>query len=411
MRIAVWHNLPSGGGKRALRDQVSMLMKRGHHVEIWRPLCADHGPFDLSSYVNEHINPCRYYNPSQNNLFGKFKRLIGQYLNLYELNKNAKLCASEINERKFDVLLSHSCHFMGSPFIGRYIKIPSTLYLHEPNRILYEAKDRHPMALPSRPNNSFFPVKYYVAKFEDKFKHSFYRLKAREEASNASSFDTILVNSYFNRESVLRAYDINSQVCYLGVDTELFKKNKIQPKGRYILAVGAMVREKNYSFLIQAISLIKKNKPKLIIVSNAGNPEYEDYVRELAKNSKVPIEVYYNIPDDHLIRLYSGALLVAYAPRLEPFGYVPLEANACSTPVVAVAEGGVRETVVNELNGLLIDHDPQSMADAINSLLHYPEKAAVLGENGRNFVEENWSLEKATDRLEMKLARQIGIEI
>jgi len=45
---------------------------------------------------------------------------------------------------------------------------------------------------------------------------------------------------------------------------------------------------------------------------------------------------------------------MVYSARLEPFGLAPLEANACATPVVAVAEGGVRESIRNGVNGVLI---------------------------------------------------------
>jgi glycosyltransferase involved in cell wall biosynthesis len=44
---------------------------------------------------------------------------------------------------------------------------------------------------------------------------------------------------------------------------------------------------------------------------------------------------------------------MAYAPRLEPLGLAPLEAGACGLPVVAVAEAGVRETVVDGITGSL----------------------------------------------------------
>ena len=37
MRIALWHNLPPGGGKRAFYDQVAGLVKLGHYVESWCP--------------------------------------------------------------------------------------------------------------------------------------------------------------------------------------------------------------------------------------------------------------------------------------------------------------------------------------------------------------------------------------
>jgi len=51
MKIAVWHNLPSGGGKRALYHHVRGLVERGHRVESWRLISRLFGKEDLvSSY-------------------------------------------------------------------------------------------------------------------------------------------------------------------------------------------------------------------------------------------------------------------------------------------------------------------------------------------------------------------------
>ena len=55
IRIAVWHNLPSGGGKRALYDQVRGLTNRGYHIEAWCPSTADQNFLPLNSLIKEHI--------------------------------------------------------------------------------------------------------------------------------------------------------------------------------------------------------------------------------------------------------------------------------------------------------------------------------------------------------------------
>ena len=57
MKIAVWHNLPSGGGKRALYDHVSGLVARGHEVEVWAPPTAHREYLPLGRIVREHIVP------------------------------------------------------------------------------------------------------------------------------------------------------------------------------------------------------------------------------------------------------------------------------------------------------------------------------------------------------------------
>jgi glycosyltransferase involved in cell wall biosynthesis len=88
-----------------------------------------------------------------------------------------------------------------------------------------------------------------------------------------------------------------------------------------------------------------------------------------------------------------------YAPRLEPFGLAPLEANACGLPVIAVPEGGVRETILDGVNGWLVP-DENAMATVLERLLKNPEEARRLGENGIALVDERWSMEAAIDRLE-----------
>ena len=57
MRIAVWHNLPSGGGKRALHDHVRGLLGRGHTIEAWCPSTADPDYLPLSELIPEHVLP------------------------------------------------------------------------------------------------------------------------------------------------------------------------------------------------------------------------------------------------------------------------------------------------------------------------------------------------------------------
>jgi glycosyltransferase involved in cell wall biosynthesis len=97
--------------------------------------------------------------------------------------------------------------------------------------------------------------------------------------------------------------------------------------------------------------------------------------------------------------------VMVYAPRLEPFGLAPLEANACGLPVVAVAEGGVRETIIDQVNGLLVDNYPDAMAAAIQRLRNDPSFASRLGSTGRKAVEAKWGLDRALDRLEQHLQR------
>src|SRR5262245_25734855 len=126
-------------------------------------------------------------------------------------------------------------------------------------------------------------------------------------------------------------------------------------------------------------------------------------LRALASRLDVVLEVKLCVSDAEIVDLLNRAAVMAYAPRLEPFGFAPLEANACGLAVVGVAEAGVRGAIVDQVNGLLCDPDPQAMTDTIQRLLDNPAYARELGASGRALVESRWSLEGATDRIESRL--------
>ena len=76
-----------------------------------------------------------------------------------------------------------------------------------------------------------------------------------------------------------------------------------------------------------------------------------------------------------------------------------LEANACGMPAIALAEGGVRETVVDGENGRLVD-SPSQMAAVLDRFVNDPAEARALGQRGAAIVRERWTLDAATSRLE-----------
>jgi glycosyltransferase involved in cell wall biosynthesis len=108
----------------------------------------------------------------------------------------------------------------------------------------------------------------------------------------------------------------------------------------------------------------------------------------------------------------NRAAVMIYASRLEPFGIAPLEANACGTPVVAIAEGGIRETIIDGMNGLLVsERRPELIGQALTRVLDDPALARTLGERGSAYVVNNWSWEKTIgcveDSLEEVITRRV----
>lgn len=402
MRIAVWHNLPSGGGKRALFSHIRGLLQRGHHVESWCPSTASQTYLPLGDLIPEHILPLAWSPERDDTLY---QRLVGPYqdmmANLRAIDRHCQQCAEEIEAGSFDLLLAGSCAMFRVPPIARHLRIPHVLYLQEPYRWLYEALPRLPW-LPMPTPRRWTPR--YIFRFvEDLIKVQALRVQAREEVQNARAFNRLLVNSLFSRESLLRAYGLDSTVCYLGIDHATFTYQR-RPRDPFLISVGGLIPEKNPLFLVKALSTVREPRPPLVWVANVlGHPRYVDEIVRFAGSVGVRLDLRMNIPDTDLVDLLNRATALLYAPRLEPFGLVPLEANACGLPVIAVPEGGVRETVVHGLNGLLVQPDAHHLGVAIQELLDRPAYARTLGENGVGFVAERWSLDAADDRLEKAL--------
>jgi glycosyltransferase involved in cell wall biosynthesis len=114
-----------------------------------------------------------------------------------------------------------------------------------------------------------------------------------------------------------------------------------------------------------------------------------------------------SVEDKALIDLYNRASLLVYAPYLEPFGLTPLEAMACGTPVVAVLEGGARESVIHDQTGVLAERDdkPSRPRSPIADLLAADERRRRLGRQATDAVKDFWTWSHAGARLLQHLER------
>lgn len=405
MRIAVWHNLPSGGGKRALYYHIRGLVERGHTVESWCPPTADQSYLPLSDLVREHVLPLNVAPVKSNNrITGVMALYRGPIELIRALDEHSRKCAEEINRANFDILFANTSILFHAGPIGRYIQVPKVLYLQEPNRRLYEATTGLPWIAPPRNGHAWWSPGGIRKKILDLTNLESLRVQAREELLNAQAYDAILVNSFFSRESVARTYGLNAHTCYLGVDTSLFRPLE-RTREPFIVSVGALLPHKGIELAIRSVALMDSPRPPLVWISDLGNPEYAQTMRVLAQSLEVELDIRMRVPDDELVEALNRATLMIYTPHLEPFGFAPLEANACATPVVAVSEGGVRETVHDGINGLLVERDPNSIREGLESLMSAPIRARQLGEAGLDYVRREWTLERSVERLENKLLR------
>ena len=165
----------------------------------------------------------------------------------------------------------------------------------------------------------------------------------------------------------------------LGIDKDsliLAFVGRIQPhKGPDVLisAAGEMVKHD---------PLIKSKLQVLIIGGvSGGNGEELSRLRTLAKFLGIEERVKFipAVAREELPHWYRAADVVCVPSHSESFGLVALEAQACGTPVVAAAVGGLRTAVADGFSGSLVDgHDPRSWSAVLTRLLQEPQRRVTL---------------------------------
>jgi len=393
MKIAVFHNLPSGGAKRALYGFVKYLTKAGHSIDVFVPSTADEMSLPLKQFAkNITVLPLR--KTPIGLMRSAIRYILPLRISLAALEEVQKRLAAAINRGKYDVVFVEQDRYTMSPFILKYLDKPHVYYCPQPRRssevILIQLSKNVDISVWKK------VWRRYVTPRLDQI-----------DKENASFAKVILTNSYFSREAILRAYGMNSFVSYLGVDTEIFRPLNME-REPYALSVGSLTPAKGFDFIIRALSLIKKKlRPRFVIVGNVVWEPWRVHLEKLAVQKGVKLELKTLIDDSQLVRLYNQAVLCVYAPYLEPFGLVPLEAMSCGTPVVAVKEGGVRESVAHNESGLLTERDEQEFAEAITQLLLDENRRESMSQRAVEIIRDFWTLEHAVQRLFKHFERAI----
>jgi phosphatidylinositol alpha-1,6-mannosyltransferase len=170
---------------------------------------------------------------------------------------------------------------------------------------------------------------------------------------------------------------------------------------RVILGVGRFVARKGHVTLVNAMPKILERIPNALLVLVGTGPCLSAAVnRAHALGIRENVLFPGILSEDEVSLLYRNCEVFALPTGddgrggVEGFGLVFTEANAYGKPVVAGRSGGVSDAVIDGETGVLVDPDqPDETAGAILSLMESPERARLLGENGRRRVETelNWS--------------------
>jgi D-inositol-3-phosphate glycosyltransferase len=175
-----------------------------------------------------------------------------------------------------------------------------------------------------------------------------------------------------------------------------------------LLFVGRIQPLKAPDLLLRAAALLRRD-PALadrlqVVVLGApsgsvlGEPSW---LTRLAASLGLDASVRFVPPVEHdaVATYYRAADLTVVPSYNESFGLVALESQACGTPVVAAAVGGLTTAVADGVSGVLVDgHDPEQWAKVLGDLLRTPRALAAMAERARGHA-ERFSWERTTEGL------------
>lgn len=253
-------------------------------------------------------------------------------------------------------------------YITRGFKVgPNTyviVYCHTPPRWLYG----YEMSVGF---TKYWPVKIYAA-----IVGHFMRMY---DFRTAQDIDLWIANSKNVAARIKKFYRKDSAVVYPPVDVEkIISETKNIKKEDYYLLVSRQVGAKGIE---EAIKIFTKIGKKLYIAGEGGK-----FLTQ-GKN----IKFLGRLSDNELYKTYARAKGFIALARDEDFGMTSVESQAAGTPVIAFNGGGFKESVINEVTGVLIDSvDEDSLLAAIQKIENTKWDKEKLILDARRFSKENF---------------------
>ena len=227
-------------------------------------------------------------------------------------------------------------------------------------------------------------------------------IRVQGETQIVAAASALTANTDAEAASLVSLYDACPDTVHVvtpGVDLYNFTPGAGRAAARKVIGVaadthvitfvGRIQPHKGPEILIRAIAETVSHSPQLrpklrvFIIGGASgvNGSEVERLKELANwlNIDDVISFLPPVPRNELPNWYRAADLVCVPSYSESFGLVALEAQACGTPVVATAVGGLRTAVADGISGVLVDgHDPRAWSSVLARLLQEPQRRVLL---------------------------------
>ncbi|MBI5044740.1 MAG: glycosyltransferase family 4 protein [Candidatus Levybacteria bacterium] len=365
MKIAVYHELPLGGARRAI-NEFSKVLKTKHKVDLYVLDEVRHPEEVFYSKTFSFIFKSKAWRGGD-----PLVKLYKDFVEVMLLYFFTKKIAAVINIRKYDIVIVSASRYIETPFITRFIRSPLVFYCSDPNyRFVYD----NLVFLDKKIGN----IRYYY----EIFKRVIYKKLDRDNVQKAM---LCLAPSHFIASKFSKTYNVPNTPVHYGVDTSFFTPGKIR-KDIDILYIGSKAKVDGIDLLEKVIRFL----PRKTVVK------------------KILIEEEW-ISDDLILREYYRRSKIVFCPaRKEGLGAVPMEAMSCGCVVVAVDEAGHKETIVNGVTGYLVPRNPKIIAERMRLQLVNPQIRRKVGKKGREIMEKMWSWEKRGEVFEKTIVQFVN---
>jgi glycosyltransferase involved in cell wall biosynthesis len=380
LRVAVVHNLLRGGAQRRLISQLDSLE-------------AQTREFTLSSATpmsgEATVVPLVQKAPTSHRLL----RPVPRHVDVERVARAWRRLFDEVDRWQPDVVWLNPCHLLQAPALPTGFDAPTFYYCDEPRRADYDDGARASMNPATRP---------------------LYAVKRRRERhldrATVAKVTALATNSAWTARQIERAYGRAAEVIGCGVPDGFSPDASARPS--HVLSVGTLIPSKGHDLAIQAAAAAGTTLPSVVVAPRPNAPESERLQR-IADELNVDLTIKVGISDDELRDLYRSAYATVYLSRAEPLGLVSLEAQACGSPVIVAAEGGLPETIRDGLTGWAVPRDPAAAAQRLVELAAPARRDSMVLAAAAHAADMTWgasaaAIHKALQRVARKQPAEVA---
>jgi glycosyltransferase involved in cell wall biosynthesis len=228
------------------------------------------------------------------------------------------------------------------------------------------------------------------------------------------SIDLILGNSNFTANNARKIYNIHAKTCYLGHSNFVDKSDISYEK--FFLTASRLDPEKNNINIIKAVhELYKGNKLngfRYLLIGKNGNAT-DEVIRYINENQlENVVEIRGFVSEEEKIFLYKKMAFSIYVPFDEPFGLIPLESFSFRKTIITSDHGGLPESVINSVDGILVNpSDVNAIENAIQSLIFNLPNAKKMGERGNQKLNREFLFDHFVDRFSLEVEKLMAKKI